>query len=129
MTSIHIQISELAMDKRVQHTYNVQHDILQYLQPSKAEPLGLEVPAILGKEERGLNSHITARFLIPRQHLEAFESDPEGYATLHPMVHRSSAPLGSSPGFERMRIPTGHSSPRNGPHSSTTSRQGGAEMI
>ena len=85
---IYTQISDAATKVRVQHTHHVRHEILQYLQPSKVDHLGLDVPTVLSKEERGLNSHATARFLIPRQHLEAFEDDPDGYATPHPHPHR-----------------------------------------
>jgi hypothetical protein len=38
--------------------------------------LGIKIPSNLPRERRGLESHITARFLVPRQHLNAFETDP-----------------------------------------------------
>lgn len=71
------QISKSATNQRAIHTTYIQQDILQYLQPSKTEGLGISIPGALTKEERGLENHATARFLIPRQHLEAFENDPD----------------------------------------------------
>jgi len=81
---IHItltQISSGATGKRTVHTTYIQQEILHYLQPSNEVSLGLIIPATLPKEERGLGNHITARFLIPWQYLEAFEKDPERSVT------------------------------------------------
>jgi hypothetical protein len=81
---IHItltQISSGATGKRTVHTTYIQQEIFQYLQPSNEASLGLIIPTTLPKEERGLENHITARFLIPRQYLEAFERDPERSVT------------------------------------------------
>lgn len=85
-------MSSTASNQHSVHATYIQQDIFQYLRPSKTESLGLEIPASLPKEERGLESHITARFLIPRQHLDAFEKDPDGYVASHPWIH-SSPPL------------------------------------
>jgi hypothetical protein len=41
------------------------------------------MPTNLSKDERGLENHATARFLIPRQHLDAFEKDPDRFVTPH----------------------------------------------
>lgn len=63
---------------RAVHTTHVKQDILQYLHPSNTEQLvGIAVPASLPRAERGLENHATAWFLIPRQHLDAFERDPD----------------------------------------------------
>jgi len=77
------QISKAVSAKRAVNTTNVSQDIFQYLQPSNEISLGINIPACLPKTERGLNSHITARFLIPRQHLTAFEKDPDRSVTLY----------------------------------------------
>jgi len=90
---LHIQISTAGANQRSVHTTNVQQDILQYLRPSSTEGLGFEIPASLPKDKRGLESHITARFLIPRRHLEAFEADPDRYITSYPYNH---CPFGQS---------------------------------
>ena len=71
------------------HTNNIKGDILSYLQPSNTESLGYSVPLNLTKEERGLHHHGTARFLIPRRHLEDFERDPARYEAGIPLSHRS----------------------------------------
>jgi hypothetical protein len=72
-----MQVSTAATNQRAIHTTYIQQEILQFLQPSNEESLGFNIPANLPKEERGMESHITARFLIPRQHLDAFEKEPE----------------------------------------------------
>ena len=69
-------MSEGATNKRAVDTNKVVNHILQYLQPSPEHTLGIAVPSSLPKEQRGLEHHITGRFLIPRQHLDAFEKDP-----------------------------------------------------
>lgn len=68
-----------ATKQRGTHTNNIKGDILSYLQPSSTESLGYSIPLNLSKEERGLQHHGTARFLIPRRRLEDFEKDPVGY--------------------------------------------------
>ena len=70
-------MGNVATARRGTHTHGVKNEILRYLQPKK-DVHSLSMQSNLAKEERGLNSHITARFLIPRQHLEAFESNPDG---------------------------------------------------
>jgi len=80
---MHTQLSSAAGGSRAVHTTYVQQEVLHYIQPSNKTGLGFNIPASLSKEERGLESHVTARFLIPRQHLEAFEKDPDRSATLH----------------------------------------------
>ena len=72
-------MSSAGLNQRSVHITYIQQDILQFLQPSNTQRLDLNVPARLSREERGLASHITARFLVPRQHLDAFEEDPAGY--------------------------------------------------
>jgi hypothetical protein len=69
-----------ATGQRSIHTNIIKNDILGYLEPSNTESLGYKIHPHLPKPERGLESHVTARFLIPRQHLEAFEKDPDRYA-------------------------------------------------
>jgi len=71
-------MGNVATARRGTHTHGVKNEILRYLQPKK-DVYSLSIQSNLAKEERGLNSYITARFLIPRQHLEAFESNPEWY--------------------------------------------------
>lgn len=83
-------MSDVALAQRAVHTTYIQQEILQFLQPSNVQRLDLDVPAALPREERGLVSHITARFLIPRQHLDAFEKDPDGYVTQHCLLQDSS---------------------------------------
>jgi len=58
------------------HTNSIKNEVLGFLQPGD-EALGFPIQSSLTKAERGLNNHLTARFLIPRQHLEAFERDPD----------------------------------------------------
>jgi hypothetical protein len=106
--AVHTQMSTAATNQRATHTTYIQQEVLQYLQPSNAESLGFDIPANLSKEERGLEAHVTARFLIPRQHLEAFEKDPDRYVTPRPYVYHSLAPPESSPSFKTMKTPTGH---------------------
>jgi hypothetical protein len=76
-----LQMARSAANHRAVHSTHAQQYILQCLQPSKTEPLDINVPPSLFRDERGLNHHVTARFLIPRQHLDEYERDPEGYAT------------------------------------------------
>ena len=40
-------------------------------------------------EDRGLGSNLTARFLIPHQHLDAFEKDPDRWALVCSKTHYS----------------------------------------
>lgn len=73
------------MDSRCLHSTYVYQDILQYLQPSKKEGLGsFFVPNTLDREERGLENHATARFLMPRQHLDKFERSPDRQVMPYP---------------------------------------------
>jgi hypothetical protein len=82
------QISTAAANQRSVHTTYIYQDILQYLRPSKEEGLaGFDIPANLSREERGLENHVTARFLIPRQHLDAFEKDPNRSVTICHQIH------------------------------------------
>jgi hypothetical protein len=71
-----IQLAKAMANQRAIHTTASRQDVLQYLQPSKDMELGIAIPSSLPQGERGLESHITARFLIPRQHLNTFENDP-----------------------------------------------------
>ena len=74
----HAQMSTVASNQHSVHATYIQQDIFQYLRPSNTESFGIEIPACLPREERGLASHITAQFLVPRQYLDAFEKDPDG---------------------------------------------------
>jgi len=65
-----------------------------YLEPSCTETLGYHIPANPPKEARGLHSHITARFLIPRHCLEAFEANPDRYIwASSPFTNAHTAPF------------------------------------
>jgi hypothetical protein len=86
------QISHAAGNQRSIHGTYINPDILLYLQPSREQSLGLSIPASLSREERGLGSHITARFLIPRQHLDMFERDPDRFVVAHHQAHGSHYP-------------------------------------
>src|SRR5882762_5044576 len=86
---VYTQLSGSATDRHTIHTNSVGSDILKYLQPSNKDSLGLEVPTVLPREMQGLHSHITAQFLIPRQHLDAFEESPDRYTTLLSDTHHS----------------------------------------
>lgn len=68
----------MATQARVNGTSAVRDVILQYLQPSEGHDLGIAIPVTLPKESRGMEHNATARFLIPRKHLDAFEADPAG---------------------------------------------------
>jgi hypothetical protein len=81
------QISSTAANARAVHTTSIQQDALQYLRPSNEAKLGFDMPTNLSKDERGLENHATARFLIPRQHLDAFEKDPDRFVTPHHQAH------------------------------------------
>ena len=82
-------MSSAGVNQRSVHITYIQQEILQFLHPSNTHRLDLNVPARLSREERGLASHITARFLVPRQHLDAFEEDPDGYVTSSPLPQDS----------------------------------------
>lgn len=82
-------MSSAGVNQRSVHITYIQQEILQFLHPSNTQRLDLDVPARLSREERGLSSHITARFLVPRQHLDAFEEDPDGYVTPYPSLQGS----------------------------------------
>ena len=71
-----VEIGNEAASQCGTHVNSIKHKILSFIQPSDKETLGLEVPAHLSKDKRKLNNKITARFLIPHQHLDAFEGDP-----------------------------------------------------
>jgi hypothetical protein len=73
-----------ATSQRGIHTNSVKNEILGYLEPSSTESLGYKIQLHLPKAERGLENHLTARFLIPRQHLEAFENNPDRYTIQQP---------------------------------------------
>ena len=82
-------MSNAGLNQRSVHITYIQQEILQFLHPSNTQRLNLDVPARLSREERGLASHVTARFLVPRQHLDAFEEDPDGYVTPSPLLQSS----------------------------------------
>jgi len=86
---LYTQLSRSATDQRTTHTNSIRSDILKYLQPLAKDQLGFEVPTILPREMQGLHSHITAWFLIPQQHLDAFKESPDRYATLLSDTHHS----------------------------------------
>ena len=82
-----------AASQRSLHTNSIKSEILSYLDPSGTESLGYKIAFNLQKADRGLNSHATARFLIPRQHLQAFETDPDRYTGSHqPLLQTHSPP-------------------------------------
>jgi hypothetical protein len=64
------------MGHRSTDVFNMKEDIFSLIQPSQKEPLDFDIPAHLRKENRGLHHILTARFLIPREHLDAFEESP-----------------------------------------------------
>jgi hypothetical protein len=70
-------MSEAVSKTRTSQTHHIQEDILTYLRPSEKTTLGIEIPTYLPKEGRGLENIATARFLIPRRHLEEFEDAPQ----------------------------------------------------
>lgn len=72
-----IKLSKAAAGQRSLHSTYIRSDILGYLQPSPEVDLGIVMPSNLDAEMRGLNHKMTARFLIPRRLLEAFEEDPD----------------------------------------------------
>jgi hypothetical protein len=81
------QISNAAANQRSIHTSHLQQDVLLYLQPSGKDGLGHNIPSSLSREEQGLGCHLTARFLVPRQHLDAFETDPDRSVLPHQRIH------------------------------------------
>lgn len=80
-----------ATGQRGIHTNSIKNEILGYLEPSSTEGLGYKIQLHLPKVERGLENHLTARFLVPRQHLEAFENDPDRYTIQQPLSDHSPA--------------------------------------
>lgn len=58
---------------RASHTKSIHDEILTYLKPSEDVTFTFEVPAYLPRDKRGMESHATARFLVPRRHLDAYE--------------------------------------------------------
>ena len=79
---------------RAVHSTYVQQGVLQYLHPSNTQLLvGVAIPPSLPKEDRGLGSNLTARFLIPRQHLDAFEKDPDRWDPVRSKTHYSSSTI------------------------------------
>ena len=73
-------MSAVTTSVQSQDTKQVQMDIFGFLRPSDQIDLGFVVPHSLPKAQRGLENPITARFLIPRKHLDAFEQDPKRWA-------------------------------------------------
>jgi hypothetical protein len=79
-----IQLSLAASNQRSLHSTYMRSEILGYLQPSPDVDLGILMPSNLPSEMRGLNHKMTARFLIPRRLLEAFEANPDMYVLVRP---------------------------------------------
>lgn len=75
-------MTSAATHVQTQDTKKVNLDIFGFLQPSDKIDLGVTIPHSLPKARRGLENYATARFLIPRKHLDAFEQDPKGYVIL-----------------------------------------------
>ena len=71
------QMSLAASNQHSVHSTYIRSEILKYLQPSSDVDLGILMPSNLSCEMRGLNHKMTARFLIPRRLLEAFEASPD----------------------------------------------------
>jgi hypothetical protein len=74
-------MAEGVSQTRATHTYSIREEILNYLEPFDHPSLGIAVPVKLPKSSRGLEHIATARFLIPRRHLDEFEGAPHEYAT------------------------------------------------
>jgi hypothetical protein len=70
-------MSDTVSQTRATHTCNINQDILTYLEPLESPSLGITVPVKLPKSSRGLDHIVTARFLIPRRHLDEFEEAPQ----------------------------------------------------
>ena len=104
------------------HTNSIKNKILSYLEPSSTESLGYKIAINLQKADRGLNSHATARFLIPHQHLQAFEMDPDRYSrSYHPLCQLAHCSSASSP----CSVMTIVSLQKSGPHSCMMNIPGG----
>lgn len=69
-------MAEGVSQTRASHTYSIREEILNYLEPFDYPTLGIAVPVKLPKSSRGLDNIATARFLIPRRHLDEFEGAP-----------------------------------------------------
>lgn len=72
-------MAEGVSNTRAIHTYSIKEEILTYLEPFDYPSLGIAVPVKLPKDSRGLENIATARFLIPRRHLDEFEGAPHEY--------------------------------------------------
>lgn len=72
------QLSKVATTVQTTDTTQLRTEIFNYLQPSDKFKLGFDIPHFLPKDERGLENLTTARFLIPRKHLDEFEANPHG---------------------------------------------------
>ena len=70
------QMAEAVSQTRASHTFSIKEEILNYLEPLDHPTLGITVPTRLPKSSRGLEHFATARFLIPRKHLDEFEGAP-----------------------------------------------------
>jgi hypothetical protein len=73
-------MAEKVSQTRAIHTYGIKEEILSFLEPLDHPSLGITVPVKLPKSSRGLEHIATARFLIPRKHLDEFEGAPHEYA-------------------------------------------------
>ena len=69
-----LQMSSHVSKTRANHTNNIRDEILTYLKPSDSTTYTFEIPANLPKDKRGMENHVTARFLIPRRHLDEYEA-------------------------------------------------------
>ena len=70
-------MSNAVSQKRAAHTCGINQDILAYLEPLETPSLGITIPTKLPKSSRGLEHIATARFLIPRRHLDEFKEAPQ----------------------------------------------------
>lgn len=71
------QISRAVARTRASHTNSIREEILTYLKPSEDTAFAFEIPANLFRDKRGMENHATARFLIPRRHLDEYEEAPQ----------------------------------------------------
>jgi hypothetical protein len=72
-----LQVSKQVSQKRTNDTTAIKAEILGYLNPSDNMLLGIPIPSSLPTNHRGMEHQATARFLIPRRHLEEFEAEPQ----------------------------------------------------
>ena len=77
----------MVSETRTAHTSSIHREILEYLRPSEEVAFSYGIPAHLARDKRGMNHHATARFLIPRRHLDEYEAAQQRYSVtllLHP---------------------------------------------